>query len=174
MQKKQKLAEYTSTLPGRNFTSTEIHTNRMSYADEAQEEPLNLVIRPQEEPLNLSTKCSAGPQITGKLEPLSVSDKNENKVMKKVFSRITSKSGHSLWRLKRSKRKQMGSLSKGDFRKKCQRKLSKENNINHPNTHSYQNSRIQTAETSASPNSSTNKSNTTHTQGTKNKADKSW
>ena len=165
MQKKQKLAEYTGTLPGRNFTSpTEIHTNRMSYADEAQEEPLNLVIRPQEEPLNLSTKCSAGSQITGKLEPLS-SDRNENKVMKKVFSRITSKSGHSLWRLKKSKRKQqMGSLSKGDFRKKCQRKLNKENNINHPNTHSYQNSRIQTAETSASPDSSTN---TTHTQGTK-------
>ena len=49
-------------------------------------EPLNLVIRPQEEPLNLSTKCSARSQITGKLEPLSVSDKNESKVMKKVFS----------------------------------------------------------------------------------------
>ena len=139
----------------------------MSYADEAQEEPLNLVIRPQEEPLNLSTKCAARSQIIGKLEPSSVSDKNESKLMKKVFSRITSKSGHSLWRLKKSKRKQMGSLSKGDFRKECQRKLNKENNINHPNTHSYQNSRIQAAETSALPDSSTNKSDITHAQGTK-------
>ena len=65
-------------------------------------------------------------------------------------------------------------MSKSDFRKKCQRKLNKENNINHPNinhpnTHSYQNQamKIQTAETSPSPDSSTNKSDITHTQGTK-------
>ena len=138
----------------------------MSYADEAQEEPLNLVISPQEEPLNLSTKCSSKSQLTVKPEPLSMSDKNENKVMKKVFSRITNKSGHSLWRLKKSKRKQIGSLSKGDFRKKCNRKLNK-SQIKHSNTSSYQNDRIETEGTKSSPDSSTNKSNTSRMQGTK-------
>ena len=101
------------------------HTDSLICEGSVQEEPLNLVIKPQEEPLNLSMRPPSSVGPTRECNEVNYNHRKEGKVTKKIFSKTTSRSRHSFLRLKKSKKKALGSLLKGSLRRKHLTKRNK-------------------------------------------------